>query len=246
MEDDYLRCRCGWYCHYQAADTPWGFKTSLCAAGPVPCTEAGTISIPPAEIAAITNRNRESGSLADVIQGADVFIHISPGTVTPAMVKTLAKDPILSMANPAQRSCQREALAQVLPSWEPAIMISNQINDVWPCRHLPSCLQHPCPATSTMKLAATYGRSSCLLQNFQATFLFQPPIPGWAQQWLRLWQSRRKNRRASPHIISEFFHALHFREVMFLALSDTSNCIKGRRRGQVSLLEHLGIHTWRI
>ena len=55
-----------------------------------------------AEIAAITNRNRESGSLADVIQGADVFIGVSsPGTVTPAMVKTMAKDPILfPMANP--------------------------------------------------------------------------------------------------------------------------------------------------
>ena len=65
-----------------------------------------------AEIAAITNRNRESGSLADVIQGADVFIGVSsPGTVTPAMVKTMAKDPILfPMANPTPEIMPEEAL----------------------------------------------------------------------------------------------------------------------------------------
>ena len=55
-----------------------------------------------AKMAAITNRERQAGSLADVLKGADVFIGVSaPGTVTEGMVKTMAKDPILfPMANP--------------------------------------------------------------------------------------------------------------------------------------------------
>ena len=55
-----------------------------------------------AKMAAITNREKQAGSLADVLKGADVFIGVSaPGTVTEEMVKTTAKDPILfPMANP--------------------------------------------------------------------------------------------------------------------------------------------------
>ncbi|MDX1977326.1 MAG: NAD-dependent malic enzyme [Pseudanabaenaceae cyanobacterium bins.68] len=43
-----------------------------------------------------------SGSLAEVIQGADLFIGLSqPGVLTPEMVRTMAKDPIVfAMANP--------------------------------------------------------------------------------------------------------------------------------------------------
>lgn len=55
-----------------------------------------------AEIAAITNHSKESGTLADVLRGADVFIGVSsPGTVTVDMVRSMAKNPILfPMANP--------------------------------------------------------------------------------------------------------------------------------------------------
>ena len=55
-----------------------------------------------AKMAAITNREKQAGSLADVLKGADVFIGVSaPRTVTEEMVKTMAKDPILfPMANP--------------------------------------------------------------------------------------------------------------------------------------------------
>lgn len=54
------------------------------------------------ELAAVTNRSRRSGSLADVLKGADVFIGVSaPGCVTPEMVKSMNPDPILfPMANP--------------------------------------------------------------------------------------------------------------------------------------------------
>ena len=65
------------------------------------------------EIATITNRNRETGSLRDVIRGADVFIGVSsPGTVTPEMVKTMAPNPILfPMANPTPEIMPDQALA---------------------------------------------------------------------------------------------------------------------------------------
>ncbi|NLM35996.1 MAG: NAD-dependent malic enzyme [Clostridiales bacterium] len=55
-----------------------------------------------AEIAEITNPDRLTGSLADVIKGADVFIGVSaPNTVTEEMVKTMNKDAIIfAMANP--------------------------------------------------------------------------------------------------------------------------------------------------
>ncbi len=54
------------------------------------------------EIAKVTNLDREKGSLADVIKGADVFIGVSaPNTVTKDMVKSMAKDSIIfAMANP--------------------------------------------------------------------------------------------------------------------------------------------------
>lgn len=65
------------------------------------------------EIAKITNRNMEKGSLKDVICGADVFIGVSsPGTVTPEMVKSMAPGAILfPMANPTPEIMPDAALA---------------------------------------------------------------------------------------------------------------------------------------
>ena len=65
------------------------------------------------EMAEITNFNRESGTLADVIKGADVFIGVSaPGTLTQDMVRTMAKDPIIfACANPTPEIFPDEAKA---------------------------------------------------------------------------------------------------------------------------------------
>lgn len=54
------------------------------------------------EIAALTNQEKQQGSLQDVLQGADVFIGVSaPGVLTTEMVKTMAKDAIIfACANP--------------------------------------------------------------------------------------------------------------------------------------------------
>lgn len=53
-------------------------------------------------IAEFTNTERKTGTLADAMSGADIFIGVSaPGIVTEDMVRSMAKDPIvLPMANP--------------------------------------------------------------------------------------------------------------------------------------------------
>ncbi len=55
-----------------------------------------------AELAAFTNKQKRRGSLADAMQGADVFIGVSaPGVVTQDMVRGMAADAVvLAMANP--------------------------------------------------------------------------------------------------------------------------------------------------
>ena len=54
------------------------------------------------EMAEVTNLQKETGKLEDVIKGADVFIGVSaPGTLTTDMVKTMNKDAIIfACANP--------------------------------------------------------------------------------------------------------------------------------------------------
>ena len=50
----------------------------------------------------VTNLNNETGSLADALKGADIFIGVSaPNIVTPKMVASMNRDSILfAMANP--------------------------------------------------------------------------------------------------------------------------------------------------
>ena len=65
------------------------------------------------EMAEITNKNCEKGTLAEVIRGADVFIGVSaPGTMTKEMVQSMASDPIIfACANPTPEIFPDEAKA---------------------------------------------------------------------------------------------------------------------------------------
>ena len=65
------------------------------------------------EMAKLTNRGLEKGTLAEVIRGADVFIGVSaPGTLTADMVRTMAKDSIVfACANPTPEIFPDEAKA---------------------------------------------------------------------------------------------------------------------------------------
>ena len=66
-----------------------------------------------ADLAEVTNKQNRSGSLADVLVGADVFIGVSsPGAVTGGMVRTMAeKAVVFACANPTPEIFPEEALA---------------------------------------------------------------------------------------------------------------------------------------
>ena len=64
-------------------------------------------------MAEVTNLDRKSGSLADMLVGADVFIGVSaPGTVTTEMVRTMNRDAIIfACANPTPEIFPEDAKA---------------------------------------------------------------------------------------------------------------------------------------
>ncbi|MBR1816625.1 MAG: NAD-dependent malic enzyme [Lachnospiraceae bacterium] len=66
-----------------------------------------------AEMAEITNKNKERGSLADVMKGKDVFIGVSaPNIVTSEMVASMADDAmVFAMANPVPEIMPEDAKA---------------------------------------------------------------------------------------------------------------------------------------
>ena len=65
---------------------------------------SGMTALPVAmrELAAVTNKEKKTGSLGDVLRDADVFVGVSaPGVLTADMIRSMADDPILFlMANP--------------------------------------------------------------------------------------------------------------------------------------------------
>ncbi len=84
-------------------------------------------------MAAISNRQMRKGSLAQVMEGADVFIGLSaPGTVSQEMVRSMAEKPILfPMANPTPEimpDLAKEAGAVVVGTGRSDF--ANQINNV--------------------------------------------------------------------------------------------------------------------
>ena len=112
-----------------------------------------------AKMAAITNREKQAGSLADVLKGADVFIGVSaPGTVTEEMVKTMAKDPILfPMANPVPEimpDVAKAAGARIVGTGRSDF--PNQVNNViaFPGIFRGALEGHATQITEEMKLAA--------------------------------------------------------------------------------------------
>ena len=73
----------------------------------------GDLNASKRQLAAETNPKNVLGSLQDAIKQADVFIGVSqPGLLTPAMVKSMAKDAIIfAMANPTPEIMPNEAKA---------------------------------------------------------------------------------------------------------------------------------------
>ncbi|MEH7015827.1 MULTISPECIES: NAD(P)-dependent malic enzyme [Bacillus] len=85
------------------------------------------------EVAKYTNKNRVEGSLAEVIQGADVFIGVSAeGALTEEMVRSMNKDAIIfAMANP-----NPEIMPEIAKAAGAAVVgtgrsdFANQVNNV--------------------------------------------------------------------------------------------------------------------
>lgn len=111
--------------------------------------------------AAKTNPQLESGSLSDVIQGADVFIGVSgPGVLTKEDVRAMATDSIVfAMANPTPEidPDEIEGIARIIATGRSDY--PNQINNVL-CfpgffRGLLDC--RAAKVTQKMKLAAAYA-----------------------------------------------------------------------------------------
>jgi len=65
------------------------------------------------KMAKVTNKNRQQGTLADALVGADIFIGVSgPNLVTTDMIKTMNKDPIVfALANPIPEIMPEDAFA---------------------------------------------------------------------------------------------------------------------------------------
>ncbi len=81
----------------------YGFTNIImCDKAGIISTESEGLNWMQEKMAKVTNQNHETGTLADALKNADIFVGVSaPNIVTPEMVSTMAKDSILfAMANP--------------------------------------------------------------------------------------------------------------------------------------------------
>lgn len=134
------------------------------------------------EMAKISNRNMEKGTLADVIKGADVFIGVSaPGTVTEEMVKSMAENPILfPMANPVP-----EIMPELAKSAGAAVVgtgrsdFPNQINNVlaFPGIFRGTLDVRASDINDEMKVAAAYAIASLVSEDeLNADYIIPNPF----------------------------------------------------------------------
>ncbi|MBR1533565.1 MAG: NAD-dependent malic enzyme [Ruminococcus sp.] len=84
----------------------------MCDSAGILCEGDARLNPAKAEIAKVTNREKRTGTLADAMKGADVFIGVSaPGVVSPEMVGSMAEKAIvLPMANPTPEIMPDEAI----------------------------------------------------------------------------------------------------------------------------------------
>lgn len=112
----------------------FGFKTVLlCDTKGVINKERTDLNWIKKEMAEVTNPAGETGLLADVVKGADIFVGVSaPGVLTPEMVKTMNQDAIIfALANPVPEimpDVAKEAGARVVGTGRSDF--PNQVNNV--------------------------------------------------------------------------------------------------------------------
>ena len=134
------------------------------------------------EIAAITNHNKETGSLEEVIKGADVFIGVSaPGLVTEDMVKSMAKDPVIfACANPTPEifpNKAKEAGAAVVATGRSDF--PNQVNNVmvFPGIFRGTLDVRASEINDEMKIAAAYAIAGLISdEELNANYILPKPF----------------------------------------------------------------------
>ena len=120
-----------------------------------------------ADIAKITNRDKLSGTLADALAGADVFIGLSaPNCVTADMIRAMAKDPIVfAMSNPVPEIMPELAAAggaKIIGTGRSDF--ANQINNVlaFPGIFRGALDARASDINDAMKIAAAHAIADCL------------------------------------------------------------------------------------
>ena len=138
-------------------------------------------------IAKITNPQKIQGTLADAIQGADIFIGVSaPGMVTKEMVQSMAKDPIvIACANPTPEIFPDEAKeggARIVCTGRSDF--PNQINNVlaFPGIFRGAFDVRASQITEEMKVAAAYALAGIipdeeLNEEYIIPAAFDPRVP---------------------------------------------------------------------
>ena len=112
----------------------YGFKhVILCDSKGIVSKDSPNLNWAKKEITEVTNLENKTGSLADALVGADIFIGVSaPGVVTAEMVKSMNKDAIIfAMANPTPEimpDIAKEAGARVIGTGRSDF--PNQVNNV--------------------------------------------------------------------------------------------------------------------
>ena len=135
-----------------------------------------------AAMAEITNKDKQTGPLTEIIKGKDVFIGVSaPNLVTAEMVGTMAKDPIVfAMANPTP-----EIMPDVAKAGGAAIVATgrsdfpNQINNVlvFPGIFRGALDVRATNITEEMKLAAAYAIASLVTEEeLNAEYIIPSPF----------------------------------------------------------------------
>lgn len=134
------------------------------------------------EMARITNKEQKQGTLADALEGADVFVGVSAaGAVTKEMVRSMNHDPIIfAMANPTPEIMPQEAKeAGALVVGTGRSDFPNQVNNVLA---FPGIFRGALDVRATeineeMKLAAVHAIANLIADNeLHADYVIPDPF----------------------------------------------------------------------
>ena len=149
----------------------YGFQNiTLCDKAGMICEGMEGLNWMQEKMAKVTNLGKRTGSLADALKSADIFVGVSaPGIVTPEMVASMNHDAILfAMANPVPEimpDLAREAGARVVGTGRSDF--PNQVNNVliFPGIFRGALEGRACAITEEMKLAAAEAIASLVSEE---------------------------------------------------------------------------------